>query len=208
MTFIQEKPEAKVKEKSSYKKLITNLQTTYPDLSHDDALKGILALRVQNNGTLTGMTMLEIMERVIKFVRPVKGKAKEEVTKESRKPVTEEEVPLNKANTEETEKELPAESEDSKLSPGKTAKVDIERLHITKPDVASPKSLKTYSKRSKETMEEEDNSSNESPVPESENVVNETPKRKKNTKKTEEIITDETSEIADNEEVNCLVINF
>jgi len=201
MTFIKEKPEAKVKEKSSYKKLITNLQTTYPDLSHDDALKGILALRVQNNGTLTGMTMLEIMERVIKFVRPVKGKAKEEVTKESRKPVTEEEVPLNKANTEETEKELPAESEDSKLSPGKTAKVDIERLHITKPDVASPKSLKTYSKRSKETMEEEDNSSNESPVPESEDVVNETPKRKKNTKKTEEIITDETSEDADNEEV-------
>ena len=62
-------PEARVKEKSSYKKLISNMQATYPDLSQEEALKGILALRVQNNGTLTGMTMLEIMERVIQFVK-------------------------------------------------------------------------------------------------------------------------------------------
>ena len=79
MSSVMEKPEAKVKEKSSYKKLIANLQTTYPDLSQEDALKGILALRVQNNGTLTGMTMLEIMERVIQFARPAKEKIKEEI---------------------------------------------------------------------------------------------------------------------------------
>ena len=72
-----EKPEAKVKQKSSYKKLISNLQTTYPDLSQEDALKGILALRVQNNGTLTGMTMLEIMERVVEFAKSDKEKQSE-----------------------------------------------------------------------------------------------------------------------------------
>ena len=80
MSTIEEKsPEKKVKEKSSYKKLISNLQTTYPDLSQEEALKGILALRVENNGTLTGMTMLEIMERVIQLARPLKGRKREEL---------------------------------------------------------------------------------------------------------------------------------
>jgi len=73
----EKSPEKKVKEKSSYKKLISNLQTTYPDLSQEEALKGILALRVENNGTLTGMTMLEIMERVIQLARPYKSKPQE-----------------------------------------------------------------------------------------------------------------------------------
>ena len=64
-----ERAERRVKEKSSYKKLIANLQSTYQDLTQEQALRGILALRVENNGTLSGMTMLEITEGVIKFVK-------------------------------------------------------------------------------------------------------------------------------------------
>lgn len=64
-----EKAERRIKEKSSYKKLISNLQSTYQDLTQEQALRGILALRVENNGTLSGMTMLEITEGVIRFVR-------------------------------------------------------------------------------------------------------------------------------------------
>ena len=64
--------EKRVKEKSSYRKLITNLQETYPELSQDQALRGILALRAENSGTLTGMTMLEIMEGVARFMKSVK----------------------------------------------------------------------------------------------------------------------------------------
>ena len=64
--------EKRVKEKSSYRKLITNLQETYPELSQDQALRGILALRAENSGTLTGMTMLEIMEGVVKIMKSVK----------------------------------------------------------------------------------------------------------------------------------------
>ena len=40
----------------------------------EDALKGILALRAENSGTLTGMTMLEIMEGVIRLVKNSKEK--------------------------------------------------------------------------------------------------------------------------------------
>ena len=64
--------EKRVKEKSSYKRLITSLQETYPDINQEEALKGILALRVENNGTLTGMTMLEIMEGVIGCIKNIK----------------------------------------------------------------------------------------------------------------------------------------
>ena len=64
-----ERAERRVKEKSSYKKLISNLQSTYQDLTQEQALRGILALRVENNGTLSGMTMLEITEGVIRFVK-------------------------------------------------------------------------------------------------------------------------------------------
>ena len=58
-----------MKEKSSYKKLISNLQSTYRGLTQEQALRGILALRVENNGTLSGMTMLEITEGVVRFVK-------------------------------------------------------------------------------------------------------------------------------------------
>ena len=64
-----ERAERRIKEKSSYKKLISNLQSTYQDLTQEQALRGILALRVENNGTLSGMTMLEITEGVIRFVK-------------------------------------------------------------------------------------------------------------------------------------------
>ena len=61
--------ERRVKQKSSYKKLISNLQSTYRGLTQEQALRGILALRVENNGTLSGMTMLEITEGVVRFVK-------------------------------------------------------------------------------------------------------------------------------------------
>lgn len=63
--------ERRVKEKSSYKKLISNLQSTYRGLTQEQALRAILALRVENNGTLSGMTMLEITEGVIRFVKEI-----------------------------------------------------------------------------------------------------------------------------------------
>ena len=50
--------------------------------SQEEALKGILALRVENSGTLTGMTMLEIMEGVIRFVTSSKEKTKHQAARE------------------------------------------------------------------------------------------------------------------------------
>ena len=64
--------EKRVKEKSSYKKLIAQIQTSYPQISQDQALRGILVLRAKNGGTLSGMTMIDIMEGAISIIGPEK----------------------------------------------------------------------------------------------------------------------------------------
>ena len=58
-----------VKEKKAYKKLIAKIQSVHPDMSHEEAMSGIVALRAANNGTLTGMSMQEIITRVRENVR-------------------------------------------------------------------------------------------------------------------------------------------
>lgn len=60
---------AEVKEKKAYKKLISKIQAVHPDMSHEEAMRGIVALRASNNGTLTGMSMQEIITKVRENVR-------------------------------------------------------------------------------------------------------------------------------------------
>merc|ERR1711892_747620 len=60
---------AEVKEKKAYKKLIAKIQAVHPDMSHEEAMRGIVDLRTANNGTLTGMSMTEIITRVRDNVR-------------------------------------------------------------------------------------------------------------------------------------------
>eukprot|EP00092_Neocalanus_flemingeri_P003418 GFUD01003660.1.p1 GENE.GFUD01003660.1~~GFUD01003660.1.p1 ORF type:complete len:751 (-),score=219.22 GFUD01003660.1:108-2360(-) len=60
---------AEVKEKKAYKKLISKIQAVHPDMSHEEAMRGIVALRTENNGTLTGMSMQEIITKVRSSVR-------------------------------------------------------------------------------------------------------------------------------------------
>jgi len=73
-----------VKEKKAYKKLIAKIQSVHPDMSHEEAMSGIVALRAANNGTLTGMSMQEIITRVRENVR-----GKEEETPMETEPETE-----------------------------------------------------------------------------------------------------------------------
>jgi len=116
--------EKRVKEKSSYKRLITNLQETYPDLTQEEALKGILALRVENSGTLTGMTMLEIMEGVIRLVTTCKEKAKHQTARE-------ESVDADVENSSADEMNQPKDFEQKKSSSNeKTDGLDPEPLNI------------------------------------------------------------------------------
>ena len=69
--------ERRVTEKNSYRKLIAQMQTTYPHLTRDKAFKGILALRARNSGSLSGMTMLDIIEGVMKIVDKPNDESKE-----------------------------------------------------------------------------------------------------------------------------------
>ena len=53
-----------LKQKRAYRKLVARIQGVHPDLSTDEALQGILAVRDSNAGTLTGMSMQDIISRV------------------------------------------------------------------------------------------------------------------------------------------------
>lgn len=197
MPSIQEKqPEAKVKEKSSYKKLISNLQTTYPDLSQEEALKGILALRVQNNGTLTGMTMLEIMERVIQFARPEKQEEErepQEVKKDKVEEILENKSESKKETSKQKNTEVKSSTNGDDTSPSKNSQVDIERLDIKKQTPKTPKTMKTYGKKGKKNLESEDES-----VPEPEETPSKKGKKKNEESKEEDKSVD--SPAADKEE--------
>ena len=57
---------------------------------------------------------------------------------------------------EEEEAKLPAIAEQTKLSPSKEAKVDIERLVIAKATPTTPKPQKTSNRKSKEALKSED----------------------------------------------------
>ena len=53
-----------LKQKKAYRKLVARIQGVHPELSTDEAIQGIIAVRDSNNGTLTGMSMQEIISRV------------------------------------------------------------------------------------------------------------------------------------------------
>jgi len=89
---------AEVKEKKAYKKLIAKIQSVHPDMSHEESMSGIVALRAANNGTLTGMSMQDIITRVRENVR---GK--------------EEETPMETETETETTNSLPIGEEFEKI---------------------------------------------------------------------------------------------
>ena len=53
-----------LKQKKAYRKLVARIQGVHPELSTDEAIQGIIAVRDSNNGTLTGMSMQDIISRV------------------------------------------------------------------------------------------------------------------------------------------------
>lgn len=53
-----------LRQKRAYRKLVARIQGVHPDLTEDEALQGIIAVRDSNNGTLTGMSMQEIITLV------------------------------------------------------------------------------------------------------------------------------------------------
>ena len=53
-----------LKQKKAYRKLVSRIQRDHPELSFDETIEGIIAVRKDNNGTLTGMSMQEIVAKV------------------------------------------------------------------------------------------------------------------------------------------------
>lgn len=53
-----------LKQKRAYRKLVARIQGVHPELTSDEAIQGIIAVRDSHNGTLTGMSMQEIIARV------------------------------------------------------------------------------------------------------------------------------------------------
>lgn len=53
-----------LKQKKAYRKLVARIQEVHPDLGVDETLQGILAVRKANRGTMTGMSMQDIISKV------------------------------------------------------------------------------------------------------------------------------------------------
>ena len=53
-----------IKQKKAYRKLVARIKGVHPELTTDEAVQGIITVRDSNNGTLTGMSMQEIITRV------------------------------------------------------------------------------------------------------------------------------------------------
>ena len=57
-------PEAELRQKKAYRKLVARIRGAHPEISSEEALRGVVAVRAANQGTLTGMSMQEIIAKV------------------------------------------------------------------------------------------------------------------------------------------------